>query len=99
LGKYDLTGDGVEDIILIDQSLSIPAEDKKETNSLGVKLNYYRTGTIGSDATVYLKNVNTGSNMVTESVVRDFQEPKYYYRPIPQQQVILNPNLKQIFGW
>ncbi|MDB5127100.1 RagB/SusD family nutrient uptake outer membrane protein [Mucilaginibacter sp.] len=99
LGKYDLTGDGVEDIILIDGSLSIPAEDKKEKNSLGVKLVYYRTGTIGSDATVYLKNVNTGSNMVTESAVRDFQEPKYYYRPIPQQQVILNPNLKQIFGW
>lgn len=99
LGKYDLTGDGVEDIILIDKSLTIPAEEKKEKNSLGVKLIYYRTGTIGSDATVYLKNVNTGSFMVTESAVRDFQEPKYYYRPIPQQQVILNPNLKQIFGW
>ncbi|WP_448635639.1 RagB/SusD family nutrient uptake outer membrane protein [Pedobacter panaciterrae] len=30
LGKYDLTGDGVEDIILIDKSVTIPAEDKKE---------------------------------------------------------------------
>lgn len=99
LGKYDLTGDGIEDIVLIDKSLTIPAEEKKEKNSLGVKLIYYRTGTIGSDATVYLKNVNTGSFIVTESAVRDFQEPKYYYRPIPQQQVILNPNLKQIFGW
>ncbi|WP_316838298.1 RagB/SusD family nutrient uptake outer membrane protein [Pedobacter nutrimenti] len=99
LGKYDLTGDGIPDIILIDQSLPIPDEDKKEKNSLGVKLAYYRTGTFGSDATVYLKNVNTGSAIVTESAVRDFQEPKYYYRPIPQQQVLLNPNLKQIFGW
>ena len=99
LGKYDLTGDGIEDIILIDQSSTIPAEDKKEKNSLGVKLIYYRTGTIGSDATVYLKDVNTGSFIVTESATRDFQEPKYYYRPIPQQQVILNPALKQIFGW
>jgi len=99
LGKYDLTGDGVEDIILIDQSLTIPAEEHKEKNSLGVKLVYYRTGTIGSDATVYLKNVNTGSLIVTESVTRNFEEPKYYYRPIPQQQVLLNPNLKQIFGW
>jgi hypothetical protein len=99
LGKYDLTGDGVEDIILIDASSTIPAEDQKEKNSLGVPLIYYRTGTIGSDATVYLKNVNTGSFIVTESVTRDFQEPKYYYRPIPQQQVILNQALKQIFGW
>jgi starch-binding outer membrane protein, SusD/RagB family len=99
LGKYDLTGDGIEDIILIDASSTIPAEAQKEKNSLGVPLIYYRTGTIGSDATVYLKNVNTGSFIVTESVTRDFQEPKYYYRPIPQQQVILNQALKQIFGW
>lgn len=99
LGKYDLTGDGVDDIILIDRSLTIPGEDQKEKNSLGVKLIYYRTGLIGTDATVYLKNGNTGGAIVTEAVTRNFQEPKYYYRPIPQQQVVLNPNLKQIFGW
>lgn len=99
LGKYDLTGDGVADIILIDQSMTIPAEGQKEVNALGVKLIYYRTGTIGSDATVYLKNGSNGGLIVTESVTRNFEEPKYYYRPIPQQQVLLNPNLKQIFGW
>jgi|EP01133_Synstelium_polycarpum_P016571 hypothetical protein len=99
LGKYDLTGDGIEDIILIDAASSIPAEDSKEKNSLGVKLIYYRTGTIGSDATIYLKSLNGGSNIVTESVIRNFVEPQYYYRPIPQSEVVLNPNLKQIFGW
>ncbi|AOM76124.1 RagB/SusD family nutrient uptake outer membrane protein [Pedobacter steynii] len=99
LGKYDLTGDGVADIILIDRSMTIPAEEQKEINSLGVKLIYYRTGTIGSDATVYLKNGTNGGLIVTESVTRNFEEPKYYYRPIPQQQVLLNENLKQIFGW
>jgi len=99
LGKYDLTGDGIPDIILIDQSQTIPDESQKEKNSLGVTLIYYRTGTVGSDATVYLQNVNTGSNIVTEAAVRNFQEPKYYYRPIPQQQVLLNSNLKQVFGW
>nr|WP_276902841.1 RagB/SusD family nutrient uptake outer membrane protein [Pedobacter kyonggii] len=99
LGKYDLTGDGVDDIILIDRTATIPGEDQKEKNSLGVKLIYYRAGLIGTDATVYLKNGNTGGNIVTESVIRNFEEPKFYYRPIPQQQVILNPKLKQIFGW
>jgi hypothetical protein len=99
LGKYDMTGDGVDDIILIDRSMTIPAEEQKEKNSLGVKLVYYRTGTIGTDATVFLKNGTTGGNVVTESVTRQFQEPKYYYRPIPQTQVILNPKLTQIFGW
>nr|WP_199081746.1 RagB/SusD family nutrient uptake outer membrane protein [Pedobacter sp. ASV19] len=99
LGKYDLTGDGIPDIILIDQSATAPDEGQKEKNSLGVPLVYYRAGTFASDATVSLKDVNTGSAIVTESAVRDFQEPKYYYRPIPQQQVLLNSNLKQIFGW
>ncbi|MDQ0638280.1 hypothetical protein QF042_001845 [Pedobacter sp. W3I1] len=99
LGKYDLTGDGVDDIILIDRTATIPGEDQKEKNSLGVKLIYYRAGLIGTDATVYLKNGNSGGNIVTENVTRNFEEPKFYYRPIPQQQVILNPKLKQIFGW
>ena len=99
LGKYDMTGDGIEDIILIDRSVTIPAEESKEKNSLGIVLIYYRAGTIGTDATVYLKNGNNGGNIVTESTMRTFAEPKYYYRPIPQQQVILNPNLKQNFGW
>jgi len=99
LGKYDLTGDGVDDIILIDRTATILGEDQKEKNSLGVKLIYYRAGLIGTDATVYLKNGNNGGNIVTENVTRNFEEPKFYYRPIPQQQVILNPKLKQIFGW
>jgi len=99
LGKYDMTGDGVEDIILIDRSATIPAEAQKEKNSLGVTLLYYRTGTIGTDATVFLKNGANGGTIVTETSTRNFIEPKYYYRPIPQQHVVLNPNLKQIFSW
>lgn len=99
LGKYDLTGDGIDDIILIDRTATIPAEEQKEKNSLGVKLVYYRAGTIGTDATVYLKAGNSGGNIVTESVIRNFEEPKFYYRPIPQKEVTLNPKLKQIFGW
>lgn len=99
LGKFDLTGDGVVDIILIDKSASIPAEAQKEKNSLGVTLIYYKAGAIGEDVTVYLKNGTNGGATVTETATRTFQEPKYYYRPVPQQQILLNPALKQIFGW
>lgn len=99
LGKYDLTGDGVEDIILIDKSKTIPAEKDKEKNSLGVVLIYYRAGAIGEDVTVYLKNGNAGGTMVTETAARKFEDPKYYYRPIPQKEMLLNPKLKQVFGW
>ena len=99
LGKYDMTGDGVEDIILIDKSLDIPAEGSKEKNSLGIPLIYYKAGSIGENVTVYLKNGNAGGAIVTENKTRTFIDPMYYYRPIPYTQVALNPKLQQIFGW
>lgn len=100
LGKFDLTGDGVEDIYLIPSSESIPADADKEVNSNGVKLVYYRTGGIDdSNATVYLSNGTSGTIVTTKSM-GTFVEPKYYYRPVPVQQITLNPALgPQLFGW
>ncbi|WP_447640001.1 MULTISPECIES: RagB/SusD family nutrient uptake outer membrane protein [Chitinophagaceae] len=99
LGQYDMTGDGVADIILIDKDASIPADDQKIKNSLGTTLVYYKAGSFGENVTVYLRNGNAGGTLVTETTTRQFIEPQYYYRPIPYQQTVLNPNLVQIFGW
>jgi len=99
LGKHDLTGDGVPDILLVNQGTDIPEDNSKEKNELGELLIYYKTGTIDDNVTVYLENGESGGTMVTETSPRDFIEPKYYYRPIPVQQIALNPNLEQIFGW
>jgi hypothetical protein len=98
LGKYDLTGDGIDDIILIDNAESIPAEEDKEANSLGKKLIYYRVGPQGSDASFYLSNGTSGT-LVTDPERGIFVESKYYYRPVPQPEIVLNPNLTQIFDW
>jgi hypothetical protein len=98
LGKYDLTGDGVDDIILISNATAIPADADKEENSLGKKLTYYRVGPQNSDASFYLSNGTSGTS-VTDPERGTFVEPKYYYRPVPQSQVLLNPALKQILGW
>ncbi len=96
LGKFDLTGDGEDDIHLLPASESIP--DVKETNGLGVQLIYYRAGTFGEDVGVYLKNGDSGTIQTIEDR-GTFVAPKYYYRPVPQPQVTLNPNLEQLFGW
>jgi hypothetical protein len=100
LGKYDLTGDGVEDIYLIPSSQSIPADADKEKNSLGEKLIYYKTGSIDDpSATVYLKETTKG-DIVTAKNMGTFEEPKSYYRPVPKHEVELNPSLApQLFGW
>ncbi|MBT34309.1 MAG: RagB/SusD family nutrient uptake outer membrane protein [Thalassobius sp.] len=98
LGKYDLTGDGIEDIILIANSESIPSGEDREVNELGETLIYYRVGSQGDDASVYLENGESGT-VQTVADRGEFVAPKYYYRPVPQTQVTLNPNLTQIFGW
>lgn len=98
LGKYDLTGDDVDDIILIDANSVVPTPENREVNSLGVKLIYYRVGAVGNNVDMYLTNTTSGYVVSTpESGV--FVEPKHYYRPIPANEVTLNPNLVQIFDW
>lgn len=97
LGTFDMTGDGVPDIKLIAEGQTIPSP--KEKNALGVPFVYYTVGTFGGEATVYLQNGVNGGVCLTDMQARDFKEPMYYYRPVPHIQMILNPNLKQIFGW
>lgn len=98
LGKYDLTGDDVPDIILIDESETIPSGPDKELNELGVPLIYYRTSLPDGAGDVYLKNGTSGT-VQTVNERGTFVDPKYYYRPVPATQVTINPNLEQIFGW
>jgi len=99
LGQFDMTGDGVADIMLIGKDDAIPADANKVKNSLGVPLVYYNAGSFGDNVTVYLRNGTSGGTLVTEITPRKFLDPKYYYRPVPYQQTQLNPNLKQLFGW
>jgi hypothetical protein len=99
LGQFDMTGDGVADIMLIGKDDAIPDDAHKVKNSLGVLLVYYKTGSFGENVTVYLKNGAAGGNLVTETTPRQFIDPQYYYRPVPYLQTQLNHNLTQIFGW
>jgi hypothetical protein len=96
LGAYDVTGDDIPDVALLaspdDESpiAGLP-DDVKETitkiavdGSKGIVLEH---GTYGH---VMLEG---DKNRVT------WENPKFYYRPIPQTQITLNPALKQPYGW
>ncbi|WP_419212062.1 RagB/SusD family nutrient uptake outer membrane protein [Maribacter sp. X9] len=97
LGRYDLTGDGVDDIVLLDLVDAVP--DPKETNSLGAELIYYKVAEVGNtSANVYLTN-GTSGHIIATPERGTFTEPKAYYRPIPASEVQLNPSLEQVFGW
>jgi len=96
LGKYDLTGDGIDDILLIAASDIVPAE--RERNILDVPLVYYRVGRIGENVDAFLEHGTSGC-LEHIATMGTFIEPKYYYRPVPYTQVILNPQLYQQFGW
>lgn len=98
IGKYDLTGDGVNDIVLLNETGIVPNPNDREVNSLGVKLVYYRVGSVGKDVDFYLTN-GTSGYVVSNPERGTFAEPKHYYRPIPANEVKLNPNLKQVFEW
>jgi len=97
IGDYDLTGDAIPDIKLIPEGQTIPSE--REKNKLGIPLVYYTIGEFNGAAGVYLSKGSKGGSMVTDTRTRTFVEPMHYYKPIPENQILLNPNLKQPFGW
>lgn len=98
LGNHDMTGDGIPNIKLIPHTETIPQSENREQNELGQTLIYYRAGPYGSDAQVWLEHVDHGVILARDNM-GTFQEPKHYYRPIPDRHVQINPNLVQIFGW
>lgn len=98
LGNHDLTGDSHPDIKLIPHTESIPSLENREINDLGETLTYYRAGPFDSDAEVFLEDGDSG-NIIARNDMGTFQDPKFYYRPIPYRATQINPALEQIFGW
>ncbi|MBO9592788.1 MAG: RagB/SusD family nutrient uptake outer membrane protein [Niabella sp.] len=96
LGGLDVTGDGVEDIAILqsknDESpiAGLPADVKAKI------VKYYL-----SDGTFTLSNGTSGRIQFAKDVAqpRNFVDPKYYYFPIPVSQTVLNKNLTQPTGW
>jgi hypothetical protein len=81
---YDVTNDGVPDY-------GIAASESAKTDAA---VTWVYPGEI-----FYLENGTSGYIHNVDDQNRHFDEPKDYYRPIPRQQIVLNPQLKQPHGW
>ncbi|MBG0513746.1 RagB/SusD family nutrient uptake outer membrane protein [Elizabethkingia meningoseptica] len=95
LGAIDVTGDGKADIAI----LEAPGKEEPLSNvpaDIKAKLTKFYI----SDGVFYLSNGNSGYIMFEKDrkLPRSFMD-KYYYLPIPANQLILNPKLKQSPGW
>ncbi|AOM76292.1 RagB/SusD family nutrient uptake outer membrane protein [Pedobacter steynii] len=101
MGAMDVTGDGKPDIAILnspnDESAiaGLPAEVRDKLSK------YYLKDKDGKDQNFYLTKGTSGFIAFTRDrdQPRNFIEPKYYYRPIPTSEVVVNPQLKQVFGW
>ncbi|MCX2451802.1 RagB/SusD family nutrient uptake outer membrane protein [Pedobacter sp. PLR] len=101
LGGLDVTGDGKPDIAILpspdDESsiANIPAVERDKLSK------YYLKDKTGKDQNFYLTNGTSGFIAFTRDrdQPRNFISPKYYYRPIPIGETVVNPQLKQVFGW
>lgn len=101
LGAYDMTGDGEVDLaILASPTETGPIDyltpDQKKSLSI-----YYLKNSGGTDEGFYLTEGTKGHVGFTayQKNPRKFESPRHYYIPIPKEQTILNPQLKQPYGW
>jgi len=91
-GLVDMTGDGEPDYFISDDGSNMPSDLPDditilltEEETIPIFLEFGQSGYI----MFKIEQTNIGS----------FVEPKYYYRPIPTGEILLNPNLTQLFGW
>jgi len=101
LGGLDLTGDGLPDIAIlpsVSDSSALNSLSPAQRNNISAR--YYLTNSDGTSNNFYLTKSTSGNIAFTaDKGTRQFIEPKYYYRPVPLNQTVLNPKLAQPFGW
>lgn len=95
LGGYELSGGATNDWGILNSESDLPIHSSLPENS-GIRGWYFLTG---NNVLLSLTDGTKGYIKPKEPITRRFEEPKYYYRPIPIHQLVLNKNLKQPFNW
>ena len=94
-GAYDVTGDGKEDIAILEKSddkASLPVPDAIKNNLVVYAVNGGSFSLSQGDKGFIQMNADRDNP-------KSFIEPKYYYYPIKQNHLVLNPKLTQPHGW
>jgi hypothetical protein len=99
-GAYDVTGDGIPDVAIFHDAgdLSPIAHLPAEVQAKIEKEFLYDAN---NNRTSICLNGDDGKSGFMEFVTSENRkwEEKFYYVSIPEQQLLLNPNLKQPPGW
>ena len=96
LGLLDLNGDGKPTVGLFESVATNTVPEAERANYSF----YYLKDAAGNPGVISLTNGTSGHIIINSEVGhRTFDDPKFYYLPIPQQQTILNPNLEQTMFW
>ncbi|MDR1675784.1 MAG: RagB/SusD family nutrient uptake outer membrane protein [Tannerella sp.] len=87
---FDITGDGVDDVAVATDEATATALREQGVSRVFLLANR-----------IYLTDNTPGHIKITfdRDEGKSFVEPKYYYRPIPKRQMLLNPALTQPYGW
>ena len=96
LGAYDLNGDDNPDLAILENRNDLgPIADLPAGLQESIDKYYL------SEEAFYLSEGRSGFMMFAgdRDMPRHWENPKFYYRPIPISQEVMNSALQQVFGW
>ncbi|MDR3194108.1 MAG: RagB/SusD family nutrient uptake outer membrane protein [Tannerella sp.] len=97
LGAYDLNGDNNPDLAILASPGDLGPISDLPADQQAAITKYY----LSEEGEFYLSEGTSGFMMFTtdREMPRRWENPKFYYRPIPVTQQVMNPALEQVFGW
>ena len=95
-GVFDISGDGIPEMGIFKNEASNTVPEAERGNYTF----YYLEDKGGQKTTICLSDGDSGYIMLNGEIgTRKFEQPKYYYWPIPQNQRLLNKNLEETIFW